>query len=1141
MKILKLHFRNINSLLGEFGIDFGHPALAQAGIFTITGPTGAGKTTILDAVAYALYGQTPRQKDISHSSNEIMSRQAPDCEATVIFESNNRHYRVSSSQSRRKARATTKDPKPFAEPRRSLEVMGPDGNWHLLETLTQGVRQRVKELSGLSFENFKRCMMLPQGDFANFLKANDKDRSEVLSTITGTDVYLKIGEYVHQNISDLEQALSAYQEQDVLSDEERFALQTRLEEARQLLAGHRKEHRNLTALLTWLETVQQEKEAVQSAQKQWQDARQALSDFETDGRMMRMELGQRAAKVEAHERAYLLISRQHREAEENLTQLEKALQMLEPRLQEAERQDGAARHQLETEGASLRAQAQRIEQHLRPLESERDALSAETRRAHQVMESAQRALAQAELEAHQARQQHEQATEHVAQSRLLLQARGADSALPAALSGMEQAWQQCVAYLSLDSELAGTSTGELQPRITQLSEQVKQALDTASLEQRALRIAQLNERLRLESALTESTKQSDKIATIIGQARQLQAELPSLEEAQHREQQAQAAYDLISHQASIEEKLELLYQEFREGKRDCCPCCGATTCTKRQPLAGNALADADRRCRRARQESQQLALRHEQVRQTLQEAHARLQAEHQQQQSLQNSYQTLTRQLGITGDQRPDTAELLEQEETELLDLKTRQQELQTLQTILPALRTRDALIATIRPFSAVLPRTFSEAAACLDTLRTRSEQYTHAALNLQEALRQQEQTALLADARQQRCAEQRQALENAQHTHETLQQKLQALSEAIRREWGPCRASDRIAAINSRLDTLRLAANTAHEQLTTLQAEHKKQQGQRHQQQQQLHTLAHDLQKSIDTFRQALQEQQFDNQSAYLDAKSFISDSDHLNHQHAELQQTLTEKRTTAEIRMHRLAELQAAHTCDLTRQELQQRISACNSAAEKAEQQLQQLTGTLAIDDHQREANRQARQQAEPLRHKLESWRKLYATLGGTKDAFLRYAQIITFQQLVQLANRELAELNDRYTLIPDPRNPLQLSIIDSYQDDSPRSCSNLSGGESFIVSLALALGLSRMAGDTRIDTLFLDEGFGTLDEDTLENVLNCLQTLQQKGRLIGIITHVEQLKEYIPNGLTVIPTGREGYSTLAAHPAVTHRSTP
>ena len=126
-----------------------------------------------------------------------------------------------------------------------------------------------------------------------------------------------------------------------------------------------------------------------------------------------------------------------------------------------------------------------------------------------------------------------------------------------------------------------------------------------------------------------------------------------------------------------------------------------------------------------------------------------------------------------------------------------------------------------------------------------------------------------------------------------------------------------------------------------------------------------------------------------------------------------------------------------------------------------------------------------------------------------------------MVSHANLQLKKMSNRYLLIQDKNQPLELNVIDNYQAGEIRSVRNLSGGESFIVSLSLALGLSKMASrKVRVDSLFLDEGFGGLDEEALENALEALSGLHQDGKLIGIISHVSALKERISTQIQVTP---------------------
>jgi exonuclease SbcC len=139
------------------------------------------------------------------------------------------------------------------------------------------------------------------------------------------------------------------------------------------------------------------------------------------------------------------------------------------------------------------------------------------------------------------------------------------------------------------------------------------------------------------------------------------------------------------------------------------------------------------------------------------------------------------------------------------------------------------------------------------------------------------------------------------------------------------------------------------------------------------------------------------------------------------------------------------------------------------------------------------------------------------------------MTFDVMLAYANAQLRGMSDRYVLQRDTRANLELAVTDLYQGGQLRSVKNLSGGESFLVSLALALGLSSMASrNVRLESLFLDEGFGNLDEETLETALRALSKINQTGRLIGVISHVAALKDQIGTQIQVIP-GRNGRSRL------------
>ena len=158
----------------------------------------------------------------------------------------------------------------------------------------------------------------------------------------------------------------------------------------------------------------------------------------------------------------------------------------------------------------------------------------------------------------------------------------------------------------------------------------------------------------------------------------------------------------------------------------------------------------------------------------------------------------------------------------------------------------------------------------------------------------------------------------------------------------------------------------------------------------------------------------------------------------------------------------------------------------------------------------------EAESLR-----WGRLRELIGSADGAkFSRFAQSLTLRQLIGLANEHLKTLAERYRLMAAPGDELDLRIVDLYQANVDRPMESLSGGESFLASLALALGLSELASRHHpIDSLFIDEGFGTLDSETLEIALSALENLRSRGKTIGLISHVDLLKERLTTQVRVI----------------------
>ena len=190
MRILNVHFKNLNSLVGEWALDLTHPAYAD-GLFAITGPTGAGKTTLLDAICLALYGRTPRLDRVTKSENEIMSRHTGECFAEVTFATQAGRFRCHWSQHRARRKAD-------GELQQARHEIADADSGALLETSLRGVADQIEAVTGMDFARFTRSMLLAQGGFAAFLQAPADERAPILEQITGTEIYSQISVRVHE-------------------------------------------------------------------------------------------------------------------------------------------------------------------------------------------------------------------------------------------------------------------------------------------------------------------------------------------------------------------------------------------------------------------------------------------------------------------------------------------------------------------------------------------------------------------------------------------------------------------------------------------------------------------------------------------------------------------------------------------------------------------------------------------------------------------------------------------------------------------------------------------------------------------------------------------------------------------------------
>lgn len=397
------------------------------------------------------------------------------------------------------------------------------------------------------------------------------------------------------------------------------------------------------------------------------------------------------------------------------------------------------------------------------------------------------------------------------------------------------------------------------------------------------------------------------------------------------------------------------------------------------------------------------------------------------------------------------------------------------------------------------------------ETLQQRWQQQHDAVLTLQQQQQALQYQMQLMQQQQQRQADQ---LNILQPELSVWQQQWQAMA---------------LDAPDTTTTTAELSVLKA--ELAQLQQQLQQWLGQQQILQNQMQQTRQQIKQAGDSWQQALSASAFKDESDFLLA--LLSDVEYQRLQ--QLQHQLSEAKLLAgrllDDRQQRVHALQDLALTDENLVQLTEKLQQHEQKQAVLSQRQGQLQQQLDADAQRQRQQQQLQQQIAEQQQQYEYWQRLNGLIGSADGArYRRFAQGLTLQQLTQLANAQLAQLHSRYQLVRHAEAELELVVQDTWQADSLRDTRTLSGGESFLVSLALALALSDLVSHkTRIDSLFLDEGFGTLDADTLDSALNALDSLNATGKMIGVISHVEALKQRIPIQIQVEKQQGLGFSQI------------
>lgn len=1213
MKITAVRIHNLASIV-DAEIDFTQAPLKDAGLFAITGDTGAGKSTFLDAICLALYTKTARLKgdkgnliDFNGDSiklndaRNLLRRGKWEGFAEVDFVGQDKHlYRARYSIQRTHKKVTGK----LKVAEHTLVTL-PD------ETLIADKSQTLKQIEskiGLSFEQFSRAVLLAQHEFAAFLKATGDERAQLLECLTGTDKFSLIGKRIFERNKELKDKFDLLQASlasyTLLSEDELAIKHTTLNELKQKIEHTRKTIISTEQNLNWYKQANALELALEEATKSQQHATNELAKIAQQSEQAKQ--AQSALEIKDNRKRHGYLTAQNNTLNKQISDLKtidhatlieeqaKALKTKQSKLKTAQEQKQSAEpiivkaRELDSQ---LAIHAQSITNLTQQSEKEQQQLS----ELQIQFKHSQTALD----EATKLNTQHQQwLTEH---TQLIPLANdwnfyqhsfntylSANEQIKATASQSKQLLEEQTKHAT---QLADqTKKVELQEQqlvheqkdLNQLSEQLRQ-FNIEQCDSKLKNIEYLNDqRLRYQQfnqEIKHSSQQQAAVAAKLVNSEQtqttLQQNLSSCEQAlKHSE------YALNQARLRASENVEHLRTQLIPNEP--CVVCGAKEhpyASNQSPQLINLIADFEASYNQAKQlhDSAQTKLHQHQTQ------HAVLVTEHvQHSQAIQSAQakqlEIKTTMQGTRTELNDLTAQQLDETHAQLSNQKSHYFESQKKQTALQEkVNQQTNILKAEQQTQQQLHNLNSELTNKLSQVNTKHAELTSQINELTTTLNaqfehsnfwQQLQTGSLNlnDLSQQ--VEQYQhtyaQLEQSQKQIDTANQQIQQLTPLI------TKSESALKTLKDDLDNAQQLQNTTQsERLALFNNEQISVNDYQTKINAQLEQCQAQLTNSQQTYDNAVKkrdehaielknaELRLAEQSTELKTleeryndwfSNFKAQYSEATHEQITILLTLSSEQIKAHLTQFEqltaaltdanaaLKQQQSAHTDhqntnkpSQNHTELTEQLGALN--AKQTEQQNSLLTINTAIEQHNQNAKALEGKQTElaTLKKQVEQWHLLNKVLGDATGKTMRnLAQTQTLKILLHYANSHLKTLNKRYELTAIAQS-LDIAIIDRDMADEQRSVNTLSGGESFLVSLALALGLASLSSNkVQINSLFIDEGFGTLDSETLSVAMDALDSLQAQGRKVGVISHVSEMSERVATQVHVSKQSG-GYSTI------------
>ena len=1136
MKFLQLEILNLASLDKQGGevINFEEGALGESTIFSIVGPTGSGKSTLLDAICLALYNRAPRyprkkgdknqnieifgEADANENnrlaptdSRNILTRGKKEGYSKLTFLANNGSiYRAEWHVRFQRVR--------YENAKTSLYKITRNG-----EQLTEKIADwnELPNIIGLDYDQFLRTVLIAQGSFANFLTAKENERYELLEKLIGCEeTYTNIATEIKKA---KDQAVDAYNQmaasveavkQNLLNDEELAQLQeeiTLLEKAEKELDSQLKA---ISENLQWYEENDKQTKQITIYQADMEQAANAIKDIQAQ--IIRLQLHDEVQPavnlLQEVERQIQSIHNQEEEIlkseaaikskEVGITESEHTLSYLKEVVNKAQEQLEKAMPVI----AEARALKTKMEAAMPNLKEKKEALELaqkENLTALKDVEENARNIQKWEAETEKANLALKATQEEIAKQKQVLHE---------ATQAAEQAWEK------EKNKTAGQNIEELQ---TQKSAADRKLQDI----QQAIKVM-----THLNAATAEKQKNEERIQFLGERNAKIDEALGklSIEALTQETLTLRNAYTLM-----VSEKWEIHRANLTDGKP--CPLCGSTT---------HPYHTDNRQFEEATTELSQLLKAKENLLKLQQKQEKDLSGERK-----QNDGEVQT---------------LQKQQEKLSGEIATYEEEWKALIAQYPKIPKEEAELKSLLPIYEDKAKEATGKLSLFNKIQKEIERLTQlkdkavkdeAAYESKASTIQnnaQENTSICATKLAEHKALTTNLISQEKNKKEAYEKALQAWNNTKKEmeEWQaqyqqilngeePDAAEQRLTAAK---DEATKAADDQNENINKLKAELANSKGSHQTMLSQSKTMKENLQEKekeldlwIEEYNKQLAEKSIE--PSLID-RNTIREMLHSAEDWNAIRREKDEKEKAVASTTALYQSAEKAHQQHLEHQPAQTRdaLLAIQQEYQERSQRNELIAANARMQNHQ-EAVKQLGDKAEALKlvtQEKDDWTAITDAIGADGKTLRKIAQCYTLSFLIAHANQEIRKFNSRYEL-QQVKHSLGIRVIDHDRADDIRDTTSLSGGETFIVSLGLALGLSALSSrNISFENLFIDEGFGTLDPDTLATVIDSLAMLQSsQGKKVGVISHTDTMSERITTQIRIIKNGNSGSSHIEIYP--------